>query len=135
MGKQVSSRAPSHVRVIQEDKCHHSSHPPPSFYFPHLYMLSMMPCGWAIPLISWGQLSWLLSSLNFLCPNPPQWWCTVRGRKAFHLCKHCSAVNKTSLYCQHCFQHKPKAAPYQKLTPSQTKPSQPFLLLATPRNI
>jgi len=31
--------------------------------------------------------------------------------KAWTLCECCLAITKTSLYCQHCFQHKPEHSP------------------------
>lgn len=61
MGRQVfghpqESRAPSHVMVTWEDKCHRSEHPSPtSFFFPSVlcakhdhYMV------WNAPLVRWG---------------------------------------------------------------------------------
>jgi len=90
IGRQVfshlqQSRAPSHVAVAWEDKWRHSEHPPPpSFFFPQLYVLSMALCGVGHP------------SGHSLMGG-------VRSRKDLG-----SAVTKTTLCYQHHFQHKSK---------------------------
>ena len=58
------SRASSCLMVPWEDKCHHSEHTP---FFSLLYMLSMSGMVWNIPLVRWGQLSWLYPPPSFLC--------------------------------------------------------------------
>lgn len=43
-------------------------------------------------------------------PNPHPTHYRVGGKKgkALTLCKHCSAIAKTLVWCQHCFRHKSK---------------------------
>jgi len=120
------SRAPSRVTVTWEDKCHHSDRPPPSFFFSPLCMLSMTSYGMESPFGQWGSA--------VLAVSPPIFFCTpsllaggVLGRadKTLTLCKDCSAVTKTSLCYQHCFQHKSKTLPptsyYEENYPSQNQ--------------
>ena len=67
---------------------------------------------WNIPLVSWGQLSQLCPLPKLLVhPQPAHWWGGVRAEKALALCKHCSAITKTSLCYQHCFSTTPKHSP------------------------
>jgi len=50
-----------------------------------------------------------VSPPNFLCtPSPLAGGAELEAEKAFTLCEHCSAMTKTSLCYQHCFQHKCK---------------------------
>lgn len=83
------SWAPSHIAVSWKDKCHLSKHVLP-FFSSHFCILSMMSYGTFCPLGSWGQLFQPYSLTTF-----PQ------AEKVLSLCKHCSAVTKSSL----CFQH------------------------------
>lgn len=83
---------------------------PPSFVFPQPYMLSMIPYGLGHPF---GVLESAVQAVS-----PPSLLCTpsplaggVRSRKGLDLCKHCSAIRKTFLCYQHCFQDKSKTLP------------------------
>ena len=60
------SRAPSCVMVTWEDKLYHSERPP-SFFFPQLYMLSMMSYGMEYPFGQLGSAVPAVSPPNFLC--------------------------------------------------------------------
>ena len=79
---------------------------PPSFFFPQLYMLGMTSYGLEYRL---GQLGSAVSPPGSLCP-PSLLAGGVGGEaeKASALCEHCSAITKSSLCYQHCFQHKCK---------------------------
>ena len=81
----------------------------PSFFFPPLYTLSMTSCGTEYPC---GHLGSAVPAVP-----PPHSFCTPslltggvgwEAEQALTLCKHCSAATKSSLYYQHCFQHKSK---------------------------
>lgn len=77
---------------------------PPSFiYWSWCHMI------WNIPVVSWGQLSWLCS-LPIFCVSPA-WWGGVRNRKALDSVKHWSAITKTSLNYQHYGRQKSKTQP------------------------
>ena len=112
IGRQVfshpqESRAPSCVMVTWEDKHHRSEHPPLSF-FPSFICWAWCHMVWNIPLVSWGQLS-RLCPLPASCAPPASslvGWGEEQKRP--WLCKHCSAVTKTSLCYQHCFSTNPK---------------------------
>ena len=85
MGRQVfshlqDSRAPSHVTVIWEDKCHRSEFPP---------FILLPPAVYAECDIIWYGIS--LWSVGVNCPScvpsqlfghpqPPHWWGGVRSR-------------------------------------------------------
>ena len=102
------SRAPSCITVTWEDKHHHSKRPPflllPSaFYAEHDvigYGISLWSVGLSCPSCVPSQL--------FLHAQSTHWWVGVTAEKALTLCKHCSAIMKTSLNYQHCFRHKSK---------------------------
>ena len=83
---------------------------PPSFFFPSLYMLSMTSYGVGYPSGQLGSAVLAGSSPTFLCtPRLLTGGVVWEAEKALTLCKNCSAVTKTSLHYQHCFQHKCKA--------------------------
>lgn len=84
-GKQGSS-----LRVPWENKWQQWEHPPPSFFLPQLYMLSMAPSAVGYPF---GV------SCPKCAPSQPHWWGGVRRRKG-------PAIMETSLNYQRCFQHK-----------------------------
>lgn len=84
---------------------------PPSF-FPQLCMFSMMPYGMEYSFDQLGSTVPAVSSPNSLCtltllPSGAVW----EAEKALRQCKPCSAITETSLYYQHCFQHKSKTQP------------------------
>ena len=68
---------------------------------------------WNTPWVSRGQLS-RLCPLPAPCAPPSLLAGGVGGEatKSLALCKHCSAIAKTSLCYQHCFQHKSKMLPH-----------------------
>lgn len=100
------SRAPPHVMVTWEDKLQHFVHLSfSSFSSLQLCMLSMMPYVMGYTSASWGQLSH--SSHNILCsPSPLSGG--VGGRKGPDSVSALLSNNKTSLWYQHTFGHKPK---------------------------
>jgi len=57
----------NHFPVAWEDKCCHSEHPPSSFFFPPLYMLSIMPYGMEYPFGQLGSAVPAVSPSRFLC--------------------------------------------------------------------
>jgi len=64
---------------------------------------------WNIPLLSWGQLSWLCPlPASCVHPQPPRCGAECETERALALCKHCSALAKTSLCSQDCLGHKCK---------------------------
>lgn len=101
------SRAPSHITVAWEGKRPNSKCPllPSSSPTSH----AEHDATWYGSLVRWDQLS-------RLCPLPDSrvptaclllgWW--EKQKKALMLCKHFSAITKTSLCFQHVFQHKSK---------------------------
>ena len=101
-GRQVcsslkESRALSCMVVTWKDKGHHSECSLPSLSFPQLRMLYGMQ-------YPWGHLG------SAVLVSPPSFSGGVLwgAEMALALCKLCSAVTKTSLYYQHCFQNKSK---------------------------
>jgi len=72
IGRQVfsqlqESRASSCVTVTWEDKMPYLNVPPLSFFFPQLYMLSMMSYGMEYPFGQLGSAVLAVSPPNFLC--------------------------------------------------------------------
>jgi len=115
MGRQVyshlqESRALSRVMITWEDKRHHSKSLPFLLLSPPLlYMLSMTPYGMEYPFGQLGSAVLAVSPPSFLCTSSLLTGRVVQeAEKPLTLCKHCSAITKTSLYYQHCFQHKSK---------------------------
>jgi len=105
------SRAPSHITVTWEDKHHPVTPNLPPFLLlsPALHAKHNVIWHGISPSVSWGQLSRLCSPRNTLCT--PSLLTSGAGREAaktLTLCKHCSALTKTSRCYQHCFQDKPK---------------------------
>jgi len=109
-GSAISRKAGLHHMILGKTNTVTLNVPPLSSFFPQLYTLSRMSYGMGYPL---GQLGSALPAVS-----PPSSSCTpsllaggvVRGAgKALTLCKHCSAIAKTPLCYQCCFQHKSKA--------------------------
>ena len=85
---------------------------PPSFFFPQLCMLSMLSYGMEYPFGQLGSAVPAVSPPNFLCtPSLLAGGVGWGAEKALTQCEHCSAVTKTSLNYQHCFQHYSKHSP------------------------
>jgi len=102
------SRAPSDITVTWQYKYHNSKCPPfPSSSHSFLcWAWYLMVCD--ILLVSWGQLcSPILSQLT-VHHQPTHWQGSLRGREALRLCKHCSAITKTSQCYKRCVHHKSK---------------------------
>lgn len=82
IGRQVcshphESRAPLHVMLTWDDKCHHTSSP--SFFFSQLYTLRIW---YRICLGSDGvSSSGCVPSQIFAHSEPPHWWGGLRGRE------------------------------------------------------
>ena len=82
---------------------------PPSFFFPPLYMLSMTSYGMEYPSGQLGSAVPAVSPPNSLCtPSVLAGGAVSEAEETLTLCKHCSAITKTSMYYQHCLQHKSK---------------------------
>jgi len=105
------SRASSRVTVTWGDKCCHSKCLPlPSS--PPRFIRCVTSYGMEHP---WGQLSQPCPPLASCAPPAS----SLLGRreeqkieKALTLRKRCSGITKTSLYYQHCFQHKSETQPH-----------------------
>lgn len=96
-------RGPLNVTIYWEDKYHHSecSHLlilSANFYWCALYGMEYL-------FGQWGSAVPAVSPPKFLCPQPPHCWENIRNGVGLALCKHCSAITKTSVCCQHCFGH------------------------------
>lgn len=81
--------------------------------------------------VSWGWLSQLCPLNSWCTPNLFTGAVGWEAEKALDLSEPCSAVRKTSLYCQHCLQHKSKTAPYQYCE-KKINPKPPESLSSTP---
>ena len=82
---------------------------PPSSFFPQLYTLSKVSYGLEYPFGQLGSAVLAVPPPSFLCPprHSLVGW-GEKQKRALTLCKHRSAVTKTSLCYQHCFQNKSK---------------------------
>ena len=79
---------------------------PPSFFSPLLSMLSKTSYGMGYPSGQLGSAVLAVSPPNSVCILSPLAGRVVwEAEKTLALCKQCSAITKTSLYYQHCFQH------------------------------
>lgn len=91
---------------------HHNSKCPPFLLLPPaFYCWAQCHMIWNIPLVSWNRLSHLflplsglLYTLSILAVGTA--W---EAEKALVLCKHCSAISKASVCCQHLFSSQSKA--------------------------
>ena len=118
--------------VTREDQCHYSEcHPLPSSPPRFIYLLSMTWYGMEYAFGQPGSAVPAVSPPSSLCtPSPLAGGVGREAAKALALCKPCSALMKTSLYYQQCFQHKPKAQPRtsyceeNELCPSQNQHTQ-----------
>ena len=99
------SSAASCVTVACEEKRHRSECLPLPASSPSV--TCWCHTAWGDPLVSWGQLPQLCPLPASVHPPTHSWvgggW---EAEKALAPCKHCSAITKTPLCYQHCFQHK-----------------------------
>ena len=108
------SWAPSCIKVTWEDKSHNSERPPLPSSSPSFVRWAWCHMAWNIPLVIWGQLSWAVSPPSFLCtPSPLTGEAVREAEKALALCKHSSAITKTSL----CYQSTLFPAEIQNIAP------------------
>lgn len=109
-------RAPPHVMVTWENKCSHSGHPHPTpFFFPQLLLLGVTLYGMEYHFVLLGVVvscPACVPSQFLVHSQPTHWQESLQAEKASTLCKHYSAIAKTPLCYQHCFQHRSKPAPY-----------------------
>lgn len=60
----------------------------------------------------WRSAVSQLYPLPTSCALPDKLRVVQEAEKPWNLCTSCSAVSKTSLHCQHCFQHKSETEPH-----------------------
>ena len=98
------------VMVVWEDKCHYYKCPCILFLSFRFHCWTWHRKVWNVPLVSWGQLSWLcpIPTLAHLQPTG-LWGKEWFGQKALMLCRNCSAIAKTLVCYHHCSSHKCKA--------------------------
>lgn len=81
-----------------------------------------------IPVVSWGQLFWLVSSQLLVHPQSSRWWGRMRSRKRSWPCATLLSSNKNNCVLPIFAGTKSNLAPYlqlwRKLTLSQPKPAQ-----------
>ena len=144
MGRQVfshlqESRAPSGLKVRRETNAITLNvFPflllPPALHAEH----DIIWCGISLWSVGVSCPSHIPSQL-LVGPQPTHWWGRVKVEKTLALCKHCSAITNTSLYYQHCYQHKSKTQPHtscyeaNQLYPSQNQ--QELSICEVPVNI
>lgn len=107
----LESRTSACVMVAWEDRCHSLKRFPLYLLFLSFYCWTQHHTVWKCPFgqLEPAVLAVALPSILPTCKPTCFGERGGRGKKAFLLCRHCSAAAKRVMCYQHCFNHKGKA--------------------------